>query len=71
MTTVERDRIARKIVTEIMKDLLEKTELGLQADNWDDGDDDDKKDATKRWELIVKRYLPVDGKSNDTDRRIN
>lgn len=59
MTIRERDKTAKKIVAAIMKDLLEETELGLQADNWEDGDDDDKQDAIKRWELIVKRFIPV------------
>jgi len=62
MKVVERNRIAKKIVDDIVKDLLEKTELGLVADNWDDGDDDDKKEAIERWMNIVKRHIVVDNK---------
>lgn len=58
-TTRERDKVAEKIVNEIINHLEEKSDLG---NVWDEMDDDDQKELKNVWLNIVKRYLPIDKK---------
>lgn len=58
-TTRERDKVAGKIVNEIINHLENWSDL---ENAWDELDDEDQKELKNKWLNIVKRFLPIDKK---------
>jgi hypothetical protein len=60
MTTRERDKLAKRIAEDIMRDLELNSDLCMEHGSyWDEDNPDDQQETQKRWEIIVRKLIPV------------
>jgi hypothetical protein len=59
MDTREREKISKKIIHDIIEDLADRSGIGNE---WEVMDEETQEELVKKWESIVKRYIPIEKK---------
>jgi len=59
MDTREREKVSKKIVHDLIDDLSDRSGIGNE---WDEMDEETQEELIKKWESIVKRYIPIEKK---------